>query len=67
MRKIWRALVAICAAIFVANLVIMNTLYRNREMSDDVWFVVVMLGLFGTAVIAIGGLGMLVATRPRVR
>lgn len=65
MRKALRAVVPVCAAIFVASLVIVNTVYRNREIPDDLWPVVVGLGLFVCGAIVVVGLGVLVATRPR--
>jgi hypothetical protein len=65
MRKVLRVVVPVCAAIFVANLVIVNTVYRNEEISDDLWPFVVGLGLFVCGFIAIVGGSVLVATRLR--
>jgi hypothetical protein len=67
MRKVLRAVVPVCGAIFVVSLVIQNTVYRGKEVSEVLWGVLVLFGLFACGAIALVGLAVLVTTRPRRR
>ena len=65
MRKALRVAVPVSGAIFLASLVILNTVYRDKEISDNLWVVVVGFGLFICGALAIVGSGVLLATRNR--
>lgn len=62
MRRLLRVVVAICAALFVASILLANTVYSGgKEMPGAVWFFLVPVGLFACGAIAVVGLGVLVA------
>ena len=66
MHRALRIVVPVCAAIFVASIVIANTVYGGgKEMPGVMWFVLVPVGLLACGAIAIAGLGVMVATRRR--
>ena len=67
MRKALRLVAPACTAIFVASLVIANTVYRGKEMSDAVWVILVPFGLLVCGIVATVGLGFLAVTRRTVK